>query len=346
MNKRILALLLALVMAVGALPTGVGAINTEDSSPATYETDESGKFSWNISYDEVKGNKLPKAAKPDTGGWFSFNLLWTKDVEVSRVKLYIFSPDGSTDKFDSEDSYQDDIVGSYYHFDVDFYEIGKYSYYWEVTYKNGTTQKLGKTNTTVTKGGHLVEGYIICDCEDSYLGNDKVGNYEGCSWRYSDKKRMVWLAMDSADEGSIKFQSNNKKIKVNRNGDVTIPKKYVGAAIITATIPETDNYKKYVEKIYIFAHPKKAAIKKATSSKKSQLKVTWGKVPSCDGCYVWYAVKGSKKWKRVTVNKKATSAVVKGLKSRKYYKIYVSSYKKYGKTHYWSSSKTKTIKVK
>lgn len=346
MKRRILCLLLALVMAVGAMPTGVGAINTEDSSPATYETDETGTFWWHISEDDVWEEHLhPKAAKPYTGTYFSFNLYWKQNVKVSRLRLYVVWPNGETCTYDTDDEDEYfDAKYPYYSFFPWFEYAGKLSYYWQVTYQDGTTQTLKKTTVTVDKGRGYLDSEFEGGSDDAHLSDDKG---DSVHFGYSEKKRSgyLWAGVEVGD-GAIRYQSNNKNIKIDKKGKVTIPGKYIGAATITITLTETVNYKKNTEKLYIFAHPKKAAIKKVTSPKKSQLKVTWGKVPSCDGYYVWYAVKGSKKWKRVTVNKKATSAVVKGLKSRKYYKIYVSSYKKYGKIHYWSSSKTKTIKVK
>lgn len=336
MKKRALAMLLALVMAVGMLPTSAWA--------TSYESE--GEFKWNVSTDAVEKNILPKAEKLTTGYWSYANICWSKDIKVSELELNIYDSKGKL--YDRD--HAEDIEGNCYFSWLEFETIGRYYYYWKVTYEDGTEQTLKKTNITITKGEHIVNGVIWSDrCYDYCDSN----NDDVISYYYSNKKGVVDFAIGCDVENDIpySYKSSNAKFKVKKEpqdsgAEVIIPKNYVGATTITITIPETDNFKKCVMKYYICVHPKRATIKKAMSPKKGQLKVTWGKVASCDGYYVCYAVKGSSKWKKIVTDTKSTSAVIKGLKSNKKYKVYVAAYKKYGKIRYWSSSKTKSIKVK
>ncbi len=96
--------------------------------------------------------------------------------------------------------------------------------------------------------------------------------------------------------------------------------------------------------------PKKTSIKKVTSPKKKQIKVTWNKKSSVTGYQVQYATnkKFTKNKKTVTIKKASTtSKTIKGLKSKKTYYVRVRTYKTVnGKKIYsnWSTVKKVTTK--
>ena len=384
MNKRILALLLALVMAVGALPTGAWAADTEEVSDANVKvaadgqwettsqrasnrkakqkknvggtptktqsqkvemgedglaTMESGvdSIQWNISYsdDSLEYGTNPEPAELYTGEDYCFNVWWPENITVTRAELFI--------KWAGETGYGKmmDHAGNTNDYNGDcYYEYistaGTMSYYWRLTYQNGTVRELNITSATVSRGYNYIYGlYKYYDEEDDYYKKEI---------NYSTKEKSIKLGLD-AEDGNLKYKSNNKKIKVDKNGKVTITKKYAGIGIITITAPETKDYLGYYEEMWIFVFPKKPTIKKLTSPKKGQLKVTWGKVTPCDKYFIGYR-QGNGNWKKLTVSKKKTSALIKGLKSKKKYTVSVTAYLENKSGSCWNESKYKTIKVK
>ncbi len=96
--------------------------------------------------------------------------------------------------------------------------------------------------------------------------------------------------------------------------------------------------------------PKKTSVKKATSPKKKQIKVTWKKKANVTGYQVQYATnkKFTKNKKTVTVKGAGkTSKTIKKLKSKKTYYVRVRTYKTVnGKKVYskWSAVKKVTVK--
>lgn len=384
MNKRILALLLALVMAVGALPTGAWAADTEEVSDANVkvategqwettsqrasnrkakqkknvggtptktqsqkvETGEDGlatmesgvdSIQWNISYseDSLEDETNPEPAELYTGEVYSFNVWWPENITVTRAELFIKWA-GETgygkemDHASNTNDYNGDCCYEY------ISTAGTMSYYWRLTYQNGTIRELNITSATVSRGYNEISGLYQYEHEDD--------DYYWKKCNYSTKSKSFYLDLGS-DSGELKYRSNNKKIKVDKYGKVTIPKKYVGIAIITVTAPEDENYWEDYEDIWIFVYPKKPTIKKVTSPKKGQIKITWSKVTPCSGYYVGYQ-KGNGSWKKVVVNNKRTSILIKGLKSKKKYTVSVAAYTKNSSGSCWTDSKYKTIKVK
>ena len=390
MNKRILALLLALVMAVGALPTGAWAADTEvvsdanvatvtdeqwgaeshsateqkaeqnaggkttqtqsqqaetgENGPETMASEETGKLYYNISTENCWDDPEPQASYLQTGERYYFNLWWTSDVTVVKTelfaKVYEIEPEESEFKsiYCSSDGYIDEMdeeKGDYYGWE--FFSLARtLSYYWKVTYKSGNVQQLGTVTVTVDTGPHPIWGLEDYLDEDGYYKADRA---------YSTKARTIKLDLE-ADDGKLKYKSNNKKIKVSSSGKITIPKKYVGMAKITVTAPATYDYDKNVQEILVFAYPQAPKMKKVTSPKKGQIKITWKGVSDCQGYCAIYRLKGSSKWKRTYIKKKASSVVIKGLKSKKKYEVCIGTYKKNGTWTYYGWDKNKTIKVK
>lgn len=96
--------------------------------------------------------------------------------------------------------------------------------------------------------------------------------------------------------------------------------------------------------------PKKASVKKAVSTKKKQMKVTWKKVNKASGYKVFYSTDQDfrKNVKTVTVKgNKTFSKTIKGLKAGKTYYVRVKAYTKTeGQSVYGSFSKVQKVKIK
>lgn len=88
-------------------------------------------------------------------------------------------------------------------------------------------------------------------------------------------------------------------------------------------------------------------ITKLTSPKKGQLKISWKKVSTCTGYWVFYKAKGTKRKKCVIIKRRSvTSATIKGLKSKKTYEVYVMPYLRRGSSFQGSANDFRTIKIK
>ena len=152
-----------------------------------------------------------------------------------------------------------------------------------------------------------------------------------------------------AKKPSVTVKLSGKTLKSGTDYTVTYKNnKSVGKA--TVTITGKGGYTGTVTKSFKI-NPKKTAVKKLTSPKKAQLKVTYKKVAGVTGYQVTYST--SKKFTKSTT-KTATvkgvsklSKTVKSLKKGKTYYVKVRSYKTVGGTKYYSSySAVKKIKVK
>ncbi|MBR6338296.1 MAG: leucine-rich repeat protein, partial [Ruminococcus sp.] len=121
--------------------------------------------------------------------------------------------------------------------------------------------------------------------------------------------------------------------------------KAVGKA--TVTITGKGNYNGTVKATFKIC-PKKTTVKKLTSPKTKQLKVTYGKVAGVTGYQITYST-SSKFTKKTTksANAAGTSKTIKKLTKGKTYYVKVRTYKTVGKTKYYSGySAVKKIKVK
>ncbi|MBE6040926.1 MAG: hypothetical protein E7220_00210 [Clostridiales bacterium] len=136
---------------------------------------------------------------------------------------------------------------------------------------------------------------------------------------------------------------------------IMMPKaKAIGWYGVSAVMKDTTKYADEAWSDFCII-PKAATIKKVTSPKKKQMKVTWKKATSkekktIDGFIIQYSTskKFNKGVKTVKVGKKASSKVIKKLKSKKTYYVRVYTYKNVKYTgQIWSKpSKVKKIKIK
>lgn len=367
MKKRALAMFLALVMAVGMLPTSAWASDTVAVSdqgterkentggtptqtqsqtvaggtdgPATMATNT---IEWNVSEDSIWGADpdAPEPATLYTGEEYYFNIWWPDTLTVKEVELFVKEPGQSKYSLDYSDDYAELLNEDHGNFYGCFLnKVGTLSYYWKVTYGTGAVTTLQTTTVVVNKGyNYVVNSY------GRSLDDENVWRYED----YSSKQRSFYFGLPA--EGSFKqLKSNHKKVTISTNGKVTIAKGFVGEAIIQASLPETENYRANTVTGYVWVDPKTPTITKVSSPKKGQLKVSWKKDTSCDGYTVRYSLKKDfSKSKCVTIKKNSqTSLLVKGLKKGKKYYVEMQTYKKTsGETLGSDSSKTKSIKVK
>lgn len=160
-------------------------------------------------------------------------------------------------------------------------------------------------------------------------------------------KKTFSLGIKTNSNGKITYESSNKKVAtVSSSGKVTM--KAVGQAVITVCAKETSTYKAGTTKITVNLNPQKSSLKTTKSVKKSTLSVSWKKIKGITGYQIQYSTsKNFKGAKTVNISSKASSGIIKRLKSKKQYYVRIRTYKKvYGKTVYSSWSKAKRAKIK
>lgn len=141
--------------------------------------------------------------------------------------------------------------------------------------------------------------------------------------------------------------SDTKVVQIDKKGNVTI--KGVGKAKITIQAQKTEQFQAAKKTVTITVNPKGTALKKVSGGKK-KVDVTWNKNVAADGYQLQYAKDKAFKKGRKTVNIGKNSTVkttVKKLKGKQKYFFRIRTFKKVGKTTYyskWSGSKSTTAK--
>ena len=166
----------------------------------------------------------------------------------------------------------------------------------------------------------------------------------------STKKQSANIGASAYESANLMYTSNNKSVKVSRQGRITISRKFVGSAVITIKASGTQNYNETSKKITVTVKPLGTKISKASNTSKGKVTVKWKKKTSISGYAIQYST--DKKFKAgvktVNVNgaKKSQKVLSKLKKGKKYY-IRIATYKKVGKVKYYSSwSSVKSVKVK
>ena len=166
----------------------------------------------------------------------------------------------------------------------------------------------------------------------------------------STKKQSANIGASAYESANLMYTSNNKSVKVSRQGKITISRKFVGSAVITIKAGGTQNYNETSKKITVTVKPLETKISKASNTLKRKVTVKWKKKTSISGYAIQYST--DKKFKAgvktVNVNgaKKSQKVLSKLKKGKKYY-IRIATYKKVGKVKYYSSwSSVKSVKVK
>ena len=167
----------------------------------------------------------------------------------------------------------------------------------------------------------------------------------------SAKTQTVKLGAKAKENAKLSYKSDNKSVKVDKNGTVTIAKNFVGKATITITAAPTSskNYKATTKKVTVTVNPAGVKLTSVKNYKGKKLKASWKKNTKVTGYQVQYSTSSKfKSAKTVTVKgyKSTSKTITKLTKNKKYY-VRVRTYKTVGKTNYysgWSGAKSVTIK--
>lgn len=194
-------------------------------------------------------------------------------------------------------------------------------------------------------------GTVSSDGKETGTKPAKAEQYITCkssfTKTYGDK--LFTLGAKTSGNGKLTYKSDNTKVaRVNTNGAVTLTGP--GKTDITITAEATDDYKEASREVTITVKPKKATLKKVSSSNKGFLTAVWKQDPKATG-YEIAASKDSKfkKVDKLIISKgsKKTSATLKKLASKKTYYVKVRAYRKDSNvTVYGPYSNVKKVKVK
>ena len=161
----------------------------------------------------------------------------------------------------------------------------------------------------------------------------------------STKKTTVKIGAKQSGKGTLSYSSNEKSVKVDKKGKITIAKKFVGKATITIRSAASCVYKASSAKITVVVNSVKTAGFKVKKSKSDKAVVSWKKDATGGSYEIQYST--SKKFKSgvktVKVNKNSTVNKTISLKKGKTYYVRIRTVKKVSKNTYaseWSSVKT------
>lgn len=162
----------------------------------------------------------------------------------------------------------------------------------------------------------------------------------------SNKSQTTKLDVKADKDAKLTYKSDNKSVKVDKNGKVTIAKNFVGKATITVTA--TSGGDKTTQKVTITVNPKGTTFRAVYNGKGRKLKAYWNRNSQVDGYQLQYGTsKNFTGCKTVTLkSNQCTGSVRTGLKKNATYCVRIRTYKRVsGKTYYSDWSKVKSFKV-
>ena len=162
----------------------------------------------------------------------------------------------------------------------------------------------------------------------------------------SNKSQTTKLDVKADKDAKLTYKSDNKSVKVDKNGKVTIAKNFVGKATITVTA--TSGGAKTTQKVTITVNPKGTTFRAVYNGKGRKLKAYWNRNSQVSGYQLQYGTsKNFTGCKTVTLkSNQCTGSVRTGLKKNATYCVRIRTYKRVsGKTYYSDWSKVKSFKV-
>lgn len=154
-------------------------------------------------------------------------------------------------------------------------------------------------------------------------------------------------AKATSGASSIKYTSNNKSVTV-KAGKVTIPKNFVGKAVITVTAGN-QAFNTVKKTVTITVNPAVPKIIGVANTAKKTANVKWSKLAYVSGYTIQYSLNSNfKNAKTINVTKASTiSKVITKLSVNKTYYIRIKAYKTVGNVKYQSAwSAKKSVKIK
>lgn len=203
---------------------------------------------------------------------------------------------------------------------------------------------------TATKTGRKHQECTICGYQTAPVTIPKKSaptiTVKDSTVTVSNKSQTTKLDVKADKDAKLTYKSDNKSVKVDKNGKVTIAKNFVGKATITVTA--TSGGAKTTQKVTITVNPKGTTFRAVYNGKGRKLKAYWNRNSQVDGYQLQYGTsKNFTGCKTVTLkSNQCTGSVRTGLKKNATYYVRIRTYKRVsGKTYYSDWSKVKSFKV-
>lgn len=165
----------------------------------------------------------------------------------------------------------------------------------------------------------------------------------------SAKEQKVKIQATVNDKAKLTYSSNNKSVKVNSSGEITIAKNFTGTAVITITAAETARYKKTSCRITVTVRPTGTSLSGVTNTGSGKANVAWVRNKSVTGYRIQYSTDSKFKKNATTVNiskNQTTKTTLSKLKEGNTYYVRIATYKNAGSKIYSSWSKAKKVTIR
>ena len=216
---------------------------------------------------------------------------------------------------------------------------GAHQFKWVID-RDATTTKTGQKHQECTTCGYKTAPVTIP------VKSAPTVTVKDSTITVSNKSQTTKLDVKADEDAKLTYKSDNKSVKVDKNGKVTISKNFVGKATVTVTA--TVNGTKTTKKVTITVNPKGTTFRAVYNGAGKKLKAYWKRNSQVSGYQLQYGTnKNFTGCKTVTLkSNQYTGSVRAGLKKNATYYVRIRTYKRVsGKTYYSDWSKVKSFKV-
>ena len=216
---------------------------------------------------------------------------------------------------------------------------GAHQFKWVID-RDATTTKTGQKHQECTTCGYKTAPVTIP------VKSAPTVTVKDSTVTVSNKNQTTKLDVKADEDAKLTYKSDNKSVKVDKNGKVTISKNFVGKATVTVTA--TVNGTKTTKKVTITVNPKGTTFRAVYNGAGKKLKAYWKRNSQVSGYQLQYGTnKNFTGCKTVTLkSNQYTGSVRAGLKKNATYYVRIRTYKRVsGKTYYSDWSKVKSFKV-
>ena len=231
----------------------------------------------------------------------------------------------------------------------------------DVTVSNGSTKLVINQDYTVSYSNNVNVGTATVEIigKGDYTGSEtktftinKADNSITASdiiKPYSKKKQSFSIGAKSLENVGLTYSSDNKSVKVNSSGEVTVKAKFMGKATITINSASTAGYNSVSKEITVTIYPSAPTLTNVKNNKGNKMLVRWKKNTTVTGYEIQYSTDDTFEGEVNTIivpKKGAASKTIKYLENGETYKVRVRAYKTVSGIKYyseWSDVKEVTI---
>ena len=215
-----------------------------------------------------------------------------------------------------------------------------------ITYSDNI--KVGTATVMITGIGRYT-GTVSASFTIQQVKKNNVIKSSNITKTVSAKEQKVKIQATVNDKAKLTYSSNNKSVKVNSSGEITIAKNFTGTAVITITAAETARYKKTSCRITVTVRPTGTSLSGVTNTGSGKANVAWTRNKSVTGYRIQYSTDSQFKKNVITVNiskNQTTKTTLSKLKAGSTYYIRIATYKNTGSKIYSSWSKAKKVTIR